>query len=109
MPFQRANPRAITHRSDQPINRVARKPPDVFAIALIITSVLPATLLATVLAALLAAFLVPPARAQDPPPTLAKQVAHGETETEAEHNKYTYRQGVTLDELADPGGARGQY
>src|ERR1039457_6166091 len=101
MPFQRANPRAITHRSDQPIHRVARKPPDVFAIALIITSVLPAVLLA--------AFLAPPARAQDPPADLAKLVAHRETETETERNEYTYRQGVTLDELDDRGAARGQY
>jgi hypothetical protein len=67
--------------------------------------VLPATLLAT----LLAAFLAPQARAQDPPPNLAKLVAHRETETEAERNEYTYRQGVTLDELDDHGGARGQY
>src|ERR1039457_630375 len=97
MPFQRANARAITHSSNQPIHRVARKPPDVFAIALIVTSVMLATLLA------------PPARAQDPPASLAKLVAHRETETEAERSEYTYRQGVTIDELDDHGGARGQY
>src|SRR5664280_1354981 len=97
MPFQRANARAITHSSNQPIHRVARKPPDVFAIALIVTSVMLATLLA------------PQARAQDPPPNLAKLVAHRETETEIERNEYTYRQGVTIDELDDRGGARGQY
>jgi hypothetical protein len=97
--------RAITHRSDQPIHRVARKPPDVFAIALILTSALPATLLA----ALLAAPLAPQARGQDPPADLAKLVAHRETETETERNEYTYRQGVTIDELDDRGAARGQY
>ena len=97
MPFQRAKTRAITHSSDQPIHRVARKPPDVFAIALIITSVLLATLLAF------------PARGQDPPANLAKLVAHRETETETERNEYTYRQHVTLDELDDSGAARGQY
>jgi len=47
--------------------------------------------------------------AQDPPANLAKQVAHRETETETERNEYTYRQTVTLDELDDHGGARGQY
>jgi len=66
-------------------------------------------LLAAFLAALLAAFLVPQARAQEPPPNLAKLVAHRETETETERNEYTYRQGVTIDELDDRGGARGQY
>src|ERR1017187_10919695 len=76
MPFQRANARAITHSSNQPIHRVARKPPDVFAIALIVTSVMLATLLA------------PQARAQDRPPNLAKLVAHRETETEIERNEY---------------------
>ena len=40
MPFQRANTSPTTHSSDQPISRVARKPPDVFAIALILTFVL---------------------------------------------------------------------
>src|ERR1022692_315415 len=109
MPFQRAKPRAITHSSDQPIHRVARKPPDVFAIALMITSVLPATLLASFLATSLASFLAPLARAQDAPANLAKLVAHRETETETERNEYTYRQGVTIDELDDRGAARGQY
>jgi hypothetical protein len=49
------------------------------------------------------------AGAQEPPPNLAKLVAHRETETETERNEYTYRQNVTLDELDDHGGARGQY
>jgi len=48
-------------------------------------------------------------RAQDPPANLAKLVAHRETQTETERSEYTYRQGLTIDELDDHGGARGQY
>jgi len=66
-----------------------------------ITSVLPA--------ALLAALFATQARGQDAPANLAKLVAHRETETETERNEYTYRQGVTIDELDDHGAARGQY
>ena len=58
---------------------------------------------------MLATLLAPQARAQDPPPNLAKLVAHRETETEIERNEYTYRQGVTIEELDDHGMARGQY
>jgi len=47
--------------------------------------------------------------AQEPPPDLAKLVAHRESQNEAQRNQYTYRQTVTLDELDDHGGARGQY
>src|ERR1035438_3615536 len=96
MPFQRAKPRAITHSSDQPIHRVARKPPDVFAIALILTSVLPAS------------FLAPQARAQDAPANLAKLVAHRETETETERNEYTYRQGRSEERRVGKSGDLGR-
>ncbi|MCU1235910.1 MAG: hypothetical protein JWP63_3877 [Candidatus Solibacter sp.] len=48
-------------------------------------------------------------QAQEPPPNLAKLVAHRETEAQAERNQYTYRQAVTIDELDDHGGTRGQY
>jgi hypothetical protein len=71
--------------------------------------VLPQTLPATFFAALLATSLAHQARAQDPPANLPKLVAHRETETETERNEYTYRQGVTIDELDDRGAARGQY
>jgi len=47
--------------------------------------------------------------AQDPPANLAKLVAHRESQTETERSEYTYRQGLTIDELDDHGGARGQY
>ena len=53
--------------------------------------------------------LANPSRGQEPPANLAKLVAHRETETETERNEYTYRQSVTLDELDDHGGARGQF
>ena len=53
--------------------------------------------------------LATPARGQEPPANLAKLVAHRETATETERNEYTYRQSVTLDELDDHGGARGQF
>ena len=36
-------------------------------------------------------------------------MAHRETETETERNEYTYRQGVTIDEMDDHGASRGQY
>lgn len=62
-----------------------------WAIALILTSVLSA------------------AFAQEPPENLAKLVAHRESETEAERNEYMYRQTVTIEELDDHGGMRGQY
>ncbi len=76
-----------------PISTAARNLPSALAIALILASVPVATLL----------------RADDPPPNLAKLVAHRETETEAERNQYTYRQTVTIEELDANGGARGQY
>src|SRR5437879_3564072 len=101
MPFQRANASPITQSSDQPINRVARKPPDVFAIGLILASVL--------LTASAGWAQAPRGQTTDPPENLAKLVAHRETETQAERNEYTYRQSVTIDELDAKGGARGQY
>lgn len=53
--------------------------------------------------------LFAPLRAQEPPPNLAKLVAQRETETEKERNEYTYRQTVTVEELDDRGGMRGDY
>src|ERR1039458_3332601 len=93
MPFTRAKTSPITHSKSQPASRVARKLPDVFAITLILTFALAS----------------PTARADDPPPNLAKLAAHRETETETERNEYTYRQSVTIDKLDDHGSARGQY
>lgn len=50
-----------------------------------------------------------PAQPQEPPPDLAKLVAHRESETEAERNEYMYRQTVAIEELDDRGGTRGTY
>jgi hypothetical protein len=78
----------------QPIDSAARKPPSDFVIGLILAFVLAAPRLCA---------------QTDPPPNLAKLVAHRETETQAERNEYTYRQTLTLQELDDRGAARGQY
>lgn len=47
--------------------------------------------------------------ADQPPPNLARLVAHRETETQTERNEYTYRQTVTIQELDGSGMARGEY
>src|SRR5689334_3061284 len=96
MPLTRAYNTPAVPSAIQPINRAARKPPGILAIGLILASAL---------------FLpaASPAPSDDPPDNLAKLVARRETETEKERNEYMYRQTVTLDELDDHGGARGQY
>ena len=67
----------------QPAAKAVRKPPSDLAIGLILASVLSRR-------------LARPGRPDDPPPNLARLVAHRETETEAERNQYMYRQSVTL-------------
>jgi hypothetical protein len=62
-----------------------------------------------ILASLLVAPLLWGQAADDPPPNLAKLVAHRESETVAERNEYTYRQIVTVQELDNSGAARGEY
>lgn len=47
--------------------------------------------------------------AQDPPPGLARKVAHRESQTQAERNQYAYRQTVRLQELDSHGGMEGEY
>ncbi|HEX3746457.1 MAG TPA: hypothetical protein VHW09_21115 [Bryobacteraceae bacterium] len=79
----------------QPISSAARKLPRDLAIGLILASLLAAALLH--------------AQPSDPPPNLARLVAHRETETAAERDEYTYRQSFTLQELDDHGAARGEY
>jgi hypothetical protein len=49
------------------------------------------------------------AQTDAPPPNLIKLIAHRETETQAERNQYTYRQTLTVEELDDHGGRRGEY
>jgi hypothetical protein len=84
-----------TPSTPQPIGSAARKLPSDLTIGLILAFVLAA-----------------PMRAQtpgEPPPNLAKLVAHRETETHAERNEYMYRQTVTIQELDGRGTARGEY
>jgi len=47
--------------------------------------------------------------ADDPPPDLARRVAHAETEAQRARDHYTYRQSVELDELSDRGSKVGEY
>jgi hypothetical protein len=47
--------------------------------------------------------------AQEPPPGLARKVAHRETATQAERNQYAYRQTVRLQELDNRGSMTGEY
>lgn len=48
-------------------------------------------------------------KAADPPPNLARLVAHRESETQAERSQYTYRESVLVQELNDRGSVRGDY
>jgi hypothetical protein len=47
--------------------------------------------------------------AQEPPPGLARKVAHRESATQAERNQYAYRQTVRLQELDSRGSMSGEY
>jgi len=58
---------------------------------------------------MLAAAFLHAQSADQPPPNLAKLVAHRETETETERNEYMYRQTVSIQELDNRGAARGEY
>jgi hypothetical protein len=85
-----------TPSTPQPIGSAARKLAGVLIIGLILAFVL----------------IVPRLGAQtagEPPPNLAKLVAHRETETQTERNQYMYRQTVTIQELDGNGAARGEY
>ena len=48
-------------------------------------------------------------RAQEPPADLVKRVARMESETRQARDQYTYRQTVSIEELDDHGGKRGEY
>jgi hypothetical protein len=93
MPYARAYKTPAAPSAIQPISRAARKPPVVLAIGIILAF----------------GILAARAGAEDPPPNLARLVAHRESETQAERNEYTYRQTVTIEELDDRGAARGNY
>jgi hypothetical protein len=47
--------------------------------------------------------------AQEPPPNLARRIAHQESETKAARDEYTYRQTVVFAELNAHGAATGEY
>jgi hypothetical protein len=49
------------------------------------------------------------ARAQEPPPDLARRIAHQESETQAARNDYTYRQSLVFAELDAHGAQTGEY
>jgi hypothetical protein len=91
--FSRAYRTPAVPSAIQPIRRAARKPLGDLAIGLILAF----------------ALLGPRSTAEEPPPNLAKLVAHRESETEAERNEYMYRQTVTIEELDGRGAARGEY
>jgi hypothetical protein len=93
MPFARANKNPAAPSTVHPASSAARKPPSDCVIGLIL------------------AFTLFPAAASaaDPPPDLARLVAHRETETEAERSQFLYRQVVTVEELSDRGAVAGDY
>ena len=93
MPLSRAYAAPAAPNAIQPIHKAAQKGAGDFVIGLILAFVLS----------------YPCGRAQDPPPNLAKLVAHRESQTETERNEYMYRQTVTIEELDDHGSARGNY
>jgi hypothetical protein len=62
-----------------------------------------------VIAVIIALTLIVPMRAADPPPDLAKRVAHRESETTEERRHYAYRQSVLLQELDGRGVQTGEY
>jgi hypothetical protein len=66
-------------------------------------------ILAFGISALALGMVVPAARAEEPPPNLARLVARQETETEKARNEYLYRQTVSIEELDKSGGVAGQY
>ncbi len=93
MPFNLAYATPAAANAIQPISRAARNPAGSFGIGLIIAfGIFPSAV-----------------RAQEPPPNLAKLVAQRESATEERRNRYMYRQTVTLEELDQGGGLRGQY
>ena len=49
------------------------------------------------------------ARAEDPPPDLAKRVAQRATETRRAREQFTYRQSVSVEELTPTGARAGEY
>ena len=87
--FWRAYRKPAALNPIQPVSRAARKAPSLWCIGIILASGL--------------------ARADEPPPDLARKAAHLESETQRARDHYTYRQSVTIEELSDRGSMVGQY
>lgn len=64
---------------------------------------------ASVVAVIIAIIATAEARGADPPPDLAKRVAHRESETANERAHYAYTQSMRLQELDSRGGESGEY
>src|SRR5690242_16687578 len=87
--FWRAYSKPAALKPIQPVRRAARKAPSLWCIGIILASGL--------------------GRADEPPPDLARKVAHLESETQRARDHYTYKQSVTIEELSDHGSMVGQY
>jgi hypothetical protein len=61
------------------------------------------------IAVIVASAVLPALPAADPPKDLARLVAHRESETQAERNRFTYRQTVRVEELTERGTRNGEY
>jgi hypothetical protein len=97
MPFMRAyihapNPSNTQPAPSAPANLTRPSRPGEFVIAVII-----------------ALTCLTPLRAADPPPDLAKRVAHRESETAEERRHYAYTQSVALQEIDGRGVQTGEY
>src|ERR1017187_28551 len=93
MPFNRAYSKPAALSAVHPASRAARKSPSDWVIGLILA-------LGCVAAG---------ARAQEAPPSLARRIAHRESETQAARNDYTYRQTVVFGDLEAHGAEAGEY
>ena len=87
--FRRAYSKPAALSPIQPVRRAARKAPSLWCIGIILASGL--------------------GRADEPPPDLARKVAHLESETQRARDHYTYKQSVTIEELSNRGSMVGQY
>ena len=91
--FPRAYITAAARSAIEPISHAAKNRLSGFFIRLILTF----------------AVFLPASKAAEPPPDLARKVAHRESETQAERNQYAYRQSVRLIELSERGAEVGEY
>jgi hypothetical protein len=93
MPFARAYSKPAAPSAVHPASRAARKPPSDWVIGLILALGCAAAT----------------GRAQEPPPNVARRIAHEESETQAARDNYTYRQSVVFAELNEHGAQTGEY